>query len=327
MSVFLRIALLSSLLFATSCSVIEREAGYPGGHLGYGSDRKILFAQGHDQRVQRYLVTLSLLAPLIAETAETPIEAKLSAERIDAIYDKLQTLRKAASNCELAQVPETENYLKLNLKNCEVGADGIAENALAFESISFDVAKSLNNALKQAYDNLNLRKRVSNVTSLAPSEILKTVLRARHLLPVAMKYFATYRDVTAVLSASVLESCVLEKRRLTTPEQLKNWRSADTCAQTGRLVSKYLSRERTLDASVAREEKPIRQIYQASKDTINTGLNWQFSQKHVAALIFHVDRTCLKLLKLQEIEGETETTDCRLSESDKAKAFFSEYKS
>jgi len=45
---------------------------------------------------------MALLSPLIAETAATPIEAKLSAERIDAIYDKLSTLRKAAENCRLS---------------------------------------------------------------------------------------------------------------------------------------------------------------------------------------------------------------------------------
>lgn len=326
MSKLTRAALCSSLLLGASCSIIEREAGYPGGNLGYGSDRKILFAQGHDQRVQRYLVTLSLLAPLIAETAETPIEAKLSAERIDAIYDKLHTLKNAADNCRLAQVPETENYLKLNLKSCAVTDAGLKENALAFETISFDVAKSLNNALKQAYDNLNLRKRVTNVTSLAPSEILKTVLRARHLLPVAMKYFATYRDVTTVLSASVLESCVKERATLPEGFDLSKWRSADKCSQTGNLVSNYLTRTRTVDASVAREEKPIRQIYKASKDTINTGLNWQFSRKHVAALMFHIDRTCLKLKKLQEIDGTTTASDCQLSGSKSAKAFFAKYK-
>jgi len=188
------------------------------------------------------------------------------------------------------------------------------------------VAKSLNNALKQAYDNLNLRKRVSNITSLSPSEILKTVLRARHLLPVAMKYFATYRDVTSILSASVLESCVRERQAYITAEKLETWRSADDCAKTGKMVTNYLQRSRTVDSDVARDEKPIRAIYNASRGAINSGLQWRFTKKHVAALIFHIDRTCLKLAKLQEIEGETNVTDCQLSGSTNAKAFYGNYK-
>ncbi len=326
MTYLLRVGVLSTVLLASSCSVIEREAGYPGGNLGYASDRKILFAQGHDQRVQRYLVTLALLSPLIAETAETPIEAKLSSERIDAIYEKLGALRKAAENCRLARNPEEPNYLNLGLEGCDVDENGVGENALAFETISFDVAKSLNNALKQAYDNLNLRKRVSNITALAPSEILKTVLRARHLLPVAMKYFGTYRDVTAILSASVLESCVIEKRAYDEADKLDKWRSSDECQKTGDLVTNYLQRSRTVDSDIARQEKPIREIYNASRDAINSGLDWKFTKKHVAALIFHVDRTCLKLVKLQEIEGSTDVTDCQLSGSKNAKAFYADYK-
>ena len=204
------IGLLFGSLLLLSCSLIGREAGYPGGNLGYAADRKILFAQGHDQRVQRYLVTLAILAPLISETAATPIEAKLSAVRINGIYAKLNVLKKAADKCRLSIVDEEGNWLDLKLLTCEVPKAGLQESALSFESVSFDVAKSLNAALKQAYDNLNLRQRITNVMALSPSDVLRTVLRARHLLPIAMKYFATYRDVTAILSASVLESCVTQ---------------------------------------------------------------------------------------------------------------------
>lgn len=323
---YLRILLCSTFLFSASCSVIEREAGYPGGNLGFASDRKILFAQGHEQRVQRYLVTLALLAPLVSETAATPIEAKLSAERINAIYDKLGVLKMAANQCRLTSVAKTSsNTIGLDLNNCNVGANGLPANALAFESISFDVAKSLNNALKQADDNLNLRKRVSNVTALAPSEILKTVLRARHLLPVAMKYFATYRDVTAVLSASVLESCNTGRLAYGATGG-DTWPLEAACKDTEAKVSAYLTRGRIVSDDLARKDKPIREIYKSSQNAINAGLNWKFSKKHAAALMFHIDRTCLKLVKLQEIEETSNATDCRLSKSKSAKAFFGAYK-
>ncbi len=267
-----------------------------------------------------------MLSALVSETAATPIEAKLSAERINAIYDKLGVLQAAANQCRLTTVPITaSNTIGLDLDNCNVGVKGLPANALAFETISFDVAKSLKNALKQAYDNLNLRKRVSNVTALSPSEILKTVLRVRHLLPVAMKYFATYRDVTAVLSASVLESC--NTGRLThAPNVGETWTFEAACKDTEKKVTDYLTRGRIVSDDLAPKDKPIRAIYKSSHDAINAVLNWKFSTKHVAALMFHVDRTCLKLVKPQEIESSTGATDCRLSKSKPAKGFFGEYK-
>nr|WP_323779100.1 hypothetical protein [Amylibacter sp.] len=339
LSIYFRVTVFCSVMMLASCTTIRREAGYPGGNLGYASDRKILFAQGHEQRVQRDLVILTLLAPLVAETATTPLEARLSAERIRATYANLNILKTAAGKCAISRGKITkDNSLGLTLASCDIPVDKLtkdplSETALTFETVSFEVAKSLNNTLKQAYDNLNLRLRVNSVTALSPSDILKTVLQARHLLPIAMKYFATYRDVTSILSASVVQSCndgQVAYNNLPPPvdrdEKPKNWKYKAVCGEMGDELTNYLGRSRTADNSLASEEVPIRKVYDASRKAINLGLNWRFDEKHAAALIYHIDRTCAKLEKLQEIEfKKEEVTKCQLKETPQAGKFLKQF--
>lgn len=86
MNIFLRAAAFSLFLVSASCTTIKREAGYSGGNAGFVADRALLFAKGHKERVASYMVSLTLLAPLITETAQTPTEAMLSAQRINAMY-------------------------------------------------------------------------------------------------------------------------------------------------------------------------------------------------------------------------------------------------
>ena len=99
----LQLCAVAAVCLAASCTIIAREKGYPGGNIGYAADQQ-LFARGHEQRVARYVVAMALISPLIAETAETPIEAKLSAERLDAMYGRLARLLAAAKTLSLIHI-------------------------------------------------------------------------------------------------------------------------------------------------------------------------------------------------------------------------------
>lgn len=200
---------LTTVALLQGCSTIKREAGYPGGNVGYLADRHALFAKGHEQQVNRYLVTLALLTPLIAETVGTSSEAKLSAERIKTLYKNIDKLEKASIKCSLPDLPSQpvlEDF-KFDLPCEEKDAKDSNGTALVFESMSFDVNKSLSDALKQAFDNLEIKSNASRVLALEPREMLKTILKARRLVPVLLKYLSTYRDVTIVFGLSVAESC------------------------------------------------------------------------------------------------------------------------
>ena len=90
-------------------------------------------------------------------------------------------------------------------------------------------------------------------------------------------------------------------------------------------MTRYLQRGRVENSDLARADRPIRAIYKASQGVIHKGLDWQLQKKHVAAFIYHVDRACLKLVKLQEIETGAKPEDCRLVGSESARNFLKQY--
>lgn len=303
----------SIIILLQGCSVISREAGYPGGNVGYLADRHALFARGQDQQVNRYYVTLALLAPFVAETVQGSTEAKLSAERITDLYGNINKLRIAAGKCALPNL--TENSLirdvKIDSNRCsKEDAGSLDGSALSFESLSFEVNKSLSDALKQAFDNLNIRVNATRIIALEPTEILKTVLKARHLVPVLMRYLSSYRDITIVFGFSVAESCnVALKPRVggdvdakAEADRIKKLPTYQPCGALAASFIKLIDRNRTADAEVAGDERPIRAVYKAGENALNAGLDWKISKLHRVALLHHVNRACKKLDALAKID-------------------------
>ena len=310
--------LISFVLVATfllGCVPIRREAGYPGGNTGYLADRRVLFALGHEQRVNRYLISLTLLAPLIAESAETSTDAKLSADRINLMMHRLDKLSAAAEVCKL----EDRSACALGTEKAADATTGIASSAYAFETLSYEVSRSLYQAIKQIYDNFGIKKRVSKFVALEPEAMLKAVFNLRRILPAAMKYYATYRDVAIIFSKSVLQTCQGEQYATHTP-----------CKQLTTKYNGLLARPFTVDRELARLERPIGELFEAAENVIeapvpSTGVNgaavvsgfpWTMETAHKKALIYHIDRACFSLLKIQEqvLEGDA-LSDCRSSKS------------
>jgi len=140
-----------------SHSTFKREAGYPGGAFGHAADRYTIFAQGQSQRVNRYLVTLALLLPLIVITADTPTEAKVSAERINQMYSRLDALKIASDTCARSAKSQTRiandqtmEKPVLDMFNCDVtdfkvdSKTGLANvrTSFGFETAGHEVARS-----------------------------------------------------------------------------------------------------------------------------------------------------------------------------------------
>lgn len=279
------------------CSTIKREAGYPGGNFGYLADRHALFAKGHEQQVNRYFVTLALLTPLVAETVETPSEAKLSAERIKYLYKNIEKLQEASKKCTLPKLTVTPTVSEIELGNCDINkAASLDGSALSFESLSFEVSKSLNDALKQSFDNLEIRSNASKVIALEPTELLKTILKARHLIPVLLRYLSAYRDVSIIFGQSVAESC---------DNPLGNDKLERACDQVAVSFGELINRSRNTDEDVARQERPISAVFNAGEQALNAGLDWQLTPLHRVALLNHVNRACKKLDALAKIDEDT----------------------
>lgn len=288
-------ALLILFLFQ-GCSTLSREAGYPGGNVGYLADRHALFAKGHEQQVNRYFVTLALVAPLVAETVETSSEAKLSAERIKELYKNIEKLKKASKRCALPNLNRNSTVNNIVLSNCghdnAASADG---SALSFESLSYEVSKSLNDSLKQAFDNLEIRSNVGRLMAFEPTEILKTILKSRHLIPVLSRYLSAYRDISIVFGQSVAESCVGVENDVS----LKK-----ACKKVAESFVALVNRKRTMDDDAAKQERPISAVFNAGEHALNAGLDWELTSIQRIALLHHVNRACRKLDALAKIDDE-----------------------
>lgn len=290
----------SIFILVQGCSVISREAGYPGGNVGYLADRHTLFARGQNQQVNRYFVTLSLLAPLIAETVQGSGEAKLSAERISDLYGDIERLEAAAKRCTIPNNLTKESKIqevRLSEATCSnADAGNIDGSALSFESLSFEVNKSLSDALKQAFDNLDIRANAARIIVLEPTEILKTVLKSRHLVPVLLRYLSSYRDISIIFGLSIADSC---------NKTLDSYPAdpiADECEQLAEKFGQLIDRTRESDSDIAGDERPIYHVFKAGEQALNGGLDWKISPKHRIALLHHVNRACNKLDALAKID-------------------------
>ena len=292
---------LTIIVFANGCNTVAREAGYPGGNLGFLADRHSVFAKGQKQQVNRYILALALLAPLVAETVEGSSEAKLSAERISDLYGNIEKLQAASRKCTLPTVTTTAKVNTISLPaNCtEAEAKSEDGSALTFETLSFEVAKSLNGALKQTYDNLEIRGNASRLLALEPTEMFKTNLKARHFVPVILRYLSTYRDVSIVFGLSIIESCYPPEG---TDGSIKTNSPEPACKDVTDSYAALINRTRTVDPDVAKEERPISDLFKSGKKALDAGLNWDLSKVHSAALFYHVGRACKKLDALAKID-------------------------
>lgn len=293
-------ALLGLVFVLSACTLAEREKGYPGGNIGFAADQQ-LFARGHEERVARYVIAMALISPLIAETAETPIEAKLSAERLDAMYGRLERLLRAAKNCDLSLQGSIVRKCSLSAPSTAgTSSSAIADSAYSFETLSLDVSVSLYKATEQVVSALGVRTGVRGAlraNRLNPTQLLQTVLGLRRILPTVLKYYATYRDVAVIVGESALQRCV--GAELQDP----------SCQKLVTAFEQLSVRAKPGKDSLA----PIQAVFDASYDRINAGKGWKLNRTHYLALMYHVDRACFTLVQIQQQDAGLGTPkDCRV---------------
>lgn len=290
----MRKLILLTFLFLHGCTAISREAGYPGGNVGFVADRYTLFAKGQQQQVNRYIVALALVAPLIAETAQSPSDANISAKRIELLYKKIDALEKASKKCSLPVVGReaaTIGAIAQELNCTEEDAKSEGGTALTFESISFEVNKALNDSLKQAFDNLDLRLNAERFLALDPREMLEASLRIRRLVPVLLRYLASYRDVAVTFGLSIIKSCKKD--------------NVSGCEDVAKAYAMLVDRVRASDFDDARAERPIRDLFEAGETALNNGLNWKLDEVDRVSMLQQVGRACQKLDAYAKIDDSS----------------------
>ncbi len=125
------------------------------------------------------------------------------------------------------------------------------------------------------------------------------ILKARHFVPVILRYLSTYRDVSIVFGLSIAESC---KNHEGTDGSIKPNSLGTACKEVTDSYAALINRTRTVDPDVAKEERPISDLFKSGKKALDAGLNWDLSENHSAALFYHVSRACKKLDALAKID-------------------------
>lgn len=257
------------------CATIERERGYPGGNVGVLSDR-LLFAKGPSQQVDRSLVALAFIAPLAAEAAGTPEDAQITARRIRTVLQRLKTLKDTAETCD---------YALESFQNCTPPVEGgeIGNTLYAFQTLSARTDRGLADLLKAVAESFGLDN-LDDALTFDPSDLLGTISAARNLVSISQRYFASYRDVTVIVSASALRSCAV-----------------GACTDLEEKLEKLRIRTRIADFNLARDERPLGDLYNEAKAVIGGPHEWRLGANHVVGLIYHVDRACKRLESLQRV--------------------------
>jgi len=285
----------------SGCSLIKREAGYPGGNLGFLADRTSYFAAGQVETANRFLVAMALVVPLVDETVKTSSEARISAERVKELYKSVAKLEEAARKCPLV------NQGGVVRSTCIGPNSNITEDSsFTFESISFEVVESLSDALEQSYDNLGIEGGVKNITSFDPGDVLETIIAARRLIPVLLNYLATYRDVIIIVGASINESCEAVK-------DTRNPAQTAACARLNTALNALIARKRTQSFDAARDEVPIIEVRRASRAVLSLGVRWTLSDVYRNALLQHVNRSCKRLDALAKVDDTDDFKGCTVS--------------
>lgn len=278
------------LMALGACNVVRDEAGYAGGHIGRVADERLFAARAQQQRADRYLLTLVIVAPLAADLAQDEAGAKAASVLINDAYDKLRLLYEAAGTC--LQAVDTDGNLiapKGSGTAClktETTGTGDAQKktpipsntAYAFESHTYEMQRTMLALTKQTLGAVELDGLADDIVNLNLVGILKSV---RKSVPIARQSLAGFRDVVLTFSDAVQANCT-------------------DCDKLRGLVQQVKSGSRA-DASVLSlyDDRVFRAMLGQIDRAIEKAPTWQLEERHVLGLMYHVDKACSQLLTRQ----------------------------
>jgi len=177
---FACLCLLASL---AGCEAVRLDIGYPGGVVGHAIEPK-LPAFSQTSRVNRYLVGLAILSPLMAESVSDKDMAQQAAREINRSLASLAQLAEAAARGRPADYKSAGEY--------------------AFETLEYDVQKAYYRAAKQVALNLDLDIDLADLATANPARLLGLLSRADGLFENSRRGAAAYRDTVTIVADAVL---------------------------------------------------------------------------------------------------------------------------
>ena len=291
-------------LALSGCTVIRNEAGYPGGNAGKLSDKSFYVARNHEQRVDRFLIALALVAPLAEATSQSGEDAASTARYINGLYSSLMELRATlgSANCNFDDrfgefaigPPSAGEAQKILVGDTNCTLRNTTDSAFTFESLSFDAQRSLFRLVRQSADNLNIRANLTSLSGLNPIDLLGKVWGLRALIPMMMEYLATYRDLSVIFADSLAVHCT-------------GLLPQDRPAGCKRLVNSFANNLHDSVIILDDSNNPYLPIKRALKDALALAddpkmSGWELKPSHIAALLVHLDRSCEELFREQQAD-------------------------
>ncbi|MEO9685137.1 MAG: hypothetical protein ABJF86_03485 [Tateyamaria sp.] len=282
------------LAFLPACDFLRDEAGYPGGRVERIADEKIFEARSQRQRADRYLMSLTILAPLAADFTETSSQAKSAAVLINSGYDVLARMRAASNpdtsclNASRFSAPEKAQgstvpavtSVNCGLKNADATDD--FNSAFAFEAHSREMQSTLYSLSKLVLNAAELDGLAEDIVEL---NYLGVIRHGKRVFPVARRALATYRDTIVVYADAVNAACGFEQPECAgLKDELEEFR-------TGKNV-------KISDEFAERAIRALLRSVNASM-SVEDAQTWQLKDQHIKGLVYHIDVSCQRLVGKQ----------------------------
>ena len=267
-----------SFALLTACDPVRDELHSTDGFAGPQMD-KLLFASTPEQRADRYLLSLAILAPVILESSEAGLETKASIDRVRNAYAELAELYLAAQQCQFDTTPFVCHNSEL-------------PGVFQFENMSYDVQKSLFQIAKAIIVNLDLDESAESLLSLNMSSLSALSKNGSMYFRTFRRGAASYRDAIVIYSNGVARSCLHEDC-----ESLKSL-----------LRSRYSGSEVASPRnSPASQERYLKRVMGKARDMSETRASgWKLTPELRIALLGIIDDACHAAYPFQ-VDGLLET--------------------
>lgn len=258
----MRLVIFLSLFLFAACSVVRQEIDYPGGIPDFQANR-LLPAFSNADRADRYLIALTLLSQLAAETASDGLQA--------------------------ASVAGEINRADRQISELAAAADSTGAQRYLFETMSYDVQASLYALSKSIAINAELEVRLRKLAELDVVWLMSQLVRLRQNVPAARRSAAVYRDITYVVADALAAQCGVNP-----PPEFQ--------AECGRLAIEREARSYA-GLETQPTLGPLHHARNAVRTLMrNPGFNMALQEQHRNALRHHMALACWRLYQIQSIE-------------------------
>lgn len=268
---YFRIA--AACLVLAGCSTLRQEIDYPGGAPDYQANRLLPAFSGTD-RANRYLIALTILSQLAAETASDAGKAANAAGEIARASRRIENLKSSPGN------------------------------DFMFETKSYEVQASLYSLSKTIAINADMELNLRKLAELDVVWLIRQLGNLKRNVPAVRRTAAHYRDISLIVVNAVNEYCNGKTNEgsdcanLKIEDRTRDYALKPELPERGPLYDARGS-ARTLILT-----KEFNLWLQADRKSV------LLKKDHVDALLKHIELACERLDKIQAVENDGAKTTC-----------------